>query len=119
MYGRKLSSHSNGKGAGTYVKQEPRGTSWALRSRPRDVRDKLMAAGDVGARPAGCWELQSAFDSIHEGQSHAYQGFEDEVEGASHHLVSRCTPWQDDVTRSRPRRSKRPNGDISPLVASN
>ena len=89
-----------------------------MQSRRRDVRDKLMTAGDVGARPEGYWESYSAFDSVYGDQSHAYQGFEDEVEGVSHHLASRCTPCQDDATRSRPRQSKRPNGDISLLIAS-
>jgi len=51
-----------------------------------------MTAGDVGASHAGYWKLYSAFDSIYGDQSHAYQGFEDEVEGVSHHLASRCTP---------------------------
>jgi hypothetical protein len=55
-----------------------------------------MAVGGVGARPAGYWELYSVLNSIYGDRSHAYQGFEDEMEGVSspsiemHTLTGRC-----------------------------
>lgn len=42
-----------GKGAGIYVKEGAERHKLGQTGRPRDVRDKLMTAGDVGARPTG------------------------------------------------------------------